>query len=49
MLASKLGFFIPTHTKRDAKIGRLYIKGDSVSGRGTKSSIGCGTVEASSG
>lgn len=49
MLASKLVFLIPAYTKRDAKIGRLYIKGTPVSGRGTKLSIGCVTVEANSG
>lgn len=37
------------YTKRDTKIGRLYIKGTPVSGRGTKTSIGCVTVEANSG
>lgn len=49
MLASKVEFLISTHTKRDTKIGRLYIKGNPVSGRGTKSSMGCVTVEANSG
>lgn len=49
MIGSKLGIIIPPHTKRDAKIGRLYMKGSPVSGRGTKSSIGCVAVEANSG
>jgi len=49
MLAPKLGFIIPICTTWKAKIGWLYVKGNSKSARGTKSSVGCGTVEANSG